>query len=65
MMNRYLVKGKVYENETWRNITVPVISESVDEALQKVKWKYRKSEKLVIRTVYMKVWQGEHKNDSR
>lgn len=65
IMNRYLVKGKVCENGNWRNVAIPVISESVDMALQKAKWKYRDSEKIVIKSVYMRVWQGGRKNDSR
>lgn len=62
-MKAYLVKGKVYHGDSWQNITIPVKCGSVEEAIMKAKWKHRKANKIIIKSVYEKVWSTERKEE--
>ena len=60
-MKAYLVKGKVCYGDSWQNITIPAKCDTAEEAIMKAKWKYRKADKFIIKSVYEKVWSAGRK----
>lgn len=58
-MKTYLVKGKVCYGDAWQNVTCPAKCDTKEEAIMKAKWKYRKADKVVIKSVYERVWKSD------
>lgn len=56
-MKKWLIKGKECVGKNWRNFQHIYNDEKLQDAVMRVRWKYRKSDKVIIESAFVQVWE--------